>query len=251
MIVADTTVVSEFMRESPDPSVMAWAQGIDPSALTICVATVEEIERGLGRLPDGRRRRNLDQRWRNLVAAYADSIEVYDLLAAQNAADILVAAAAAGRPMSLADGQIAAPIEASREAREAVRRALAQELALGRSGVTGADVVAGRAALLQATRIGGYLVAGEQATRHASPDARWQALRQGVVARISIYAFTLDGLECEALVDLREARVTVFDGRGMPVGEEPRQDGLWRYRLRYDLAAGRWKLADLLEYAPG
>ena len=107
MIVADTTVVSEFMRESPDPSVLAWAQGIDPSALTICVATVEEIERGLGRLPDGRRRRYLDQRWRNLVAAYADSIEVYDLLAAQNAADILVAAAAAGRPMSLADGQIA------------------------------------------------------------------------------------------------------------------------------------------------
>ena len=49
---------------------------------------------------------------------------------------------------------------------------------------------------------------------------------------------------------LREARVTLFDGRGMPVGQEPRQDGLWRYRLRYDLAAGRWKLADLLEYVP-
>ena len=37
----------------------------------------------------------------------------------------------------------------------------------------------------------------------------------------------------------------------MPVGQEPRQDGLWRYRLRYDLEVGRWKLADLLEYAPG
>ena len=157
----------------------------------------------------------------------------------------------AGAMRRLADGQIAAPAEASRAAREAVRQALGQEMALGRNGMIGADAVAARDALLQATRIAGYLAAGEQATRNASPDARWQALNQGVVARISIYAFTLDGMECEALVDLREARVALFDGRGMPVGEEPRRDGLWRYRLRYDLAAGRWKLADLLEYAPG
>jgi hypothetical protein len=156
-----------------------------------------------------------------------------------------------GEMRRLADGQIAAPAEASRAAREAVRQALEQELALGRSGLSGADAIAGRAELLRATRTGIYLAAGEQATRNASPDARWQALNQGVIARISIYAFTLDGLECEALVDLREARVALFDGRGMPVGQEPRQDGLWRYRLRYDLAAGRWKLANLLEVAPG
>lgn len=107
MIIADTNVVSEFMRETPDPMVMAWAQDIDPSDLTICVVTVEEIERGLGRLPDGRRRRTLDRRWLNLVAAYADTIEVYDLQAAQHTASIIVAAEAAGRPMSLADAQIA------------------------------------------------------------------------------------------------------------------------------------------------
>ena len=59
----------------------------------------------------------------------------------------------AGAMRRLADGQIAAPAAASQAAREAVRQALERELALGRSGVSGADAVAGRAALLQATRI--------------------------------------------------------------------------------------------------
>lgn len=156
----------------------------------------------------------------------------------------------AGAMRRLADGQIAAPVAVSQAARDAVRQAFEQELTLGRSGRIGADAVASRMTLLQATRIGSYLWAGEQALRETAPGPAWQALNQGAIERISIYAFSLDGLECEALVALREARVTLFDGRGMPVGQEPRQDGLWRYRLRYDLAAGRWKLADLLEYVP-
>ena len=67
MIVADTNVVSEVMRDAPDPAVIRWAQSIDASDLTICVVTVEEIERGLGRLPEGRRRRELQQRWTRLL----------------------------------------------------------------------------------------------------------------------------------------------------------------------------------------
>lgn len=107
MIVADTNVVSEFMKDAPDPAVMAWAQDIDPSDLTICVVTVEEIERGLGRLPEGRRRRDLEQRWTTLVDTFAEAIAIYDLPAARQTARILVAAQTSGRPMSLADAQIA------------------------------------------------------------------------------------------------------------------------------------------------
>ena len=107
MIIADTNVVSEFMRYAPDPVVLAWAQGIDPSDLTICVVTVEEIERGLGRLPAGRRRRDLEERWGRLVDAFADAIAVYDLPAARQTAAILVEAQDSGRPMFLADAQLA------------------------------------------------------------------------------------------------------------------------------------------------
>lgn len=107
MIVADTNVVSEFMRDEPDASVMAWAQGLRPADLTICVITVEEIERGLGRLAEGRRRRDLTRRWQRLVDAYAELVAVYDLAAAQATAQLLVHAERGGRPMALADAQIA------------------------------------------------------------------------------------------------------------------------------------------------
>lgn len=107
MIIADTNVVSEFMRDDPDALVMVWARTVAPADLSICVVTVEEIERGLGLLPAGRRRRDLQARWRDLVDTFADAVVVYDLPAAQETAAILVAAQAAGRPMSLADAQIA------------------------------------------------------------------------------------------------------------------------------------------------
>ncbi|MEO5743418.1 MAG: type II toxin-antitoxin system VapC family toxin [Terracoccus sp.] len=107
MIVADTNVVSEFMRDAPDPAVIRWAQSIDASDLTICVVTVEEIERGLGRLAEGRRRRELKHRWTRLLDDFAEMVVSYDLLAARETAAVLVAAEGSGRPMALADAQIA------------------------------------------------------------------------------------------------------------------------------------------------
>lgn len=107
MIIADTNVVSEFMKETPDAAVMSWAQGIAPADLGICVVTIEEIERGLGRLPAGRRRGDLLRRWTELRQAFADTVVVYDAPAARETAAILVAAEVSGRPMSLADAQIA------------------------------------------------------------------------------------------------------------------------------------------------
>lgn len=107
MIIADTNVVSEFMKDAPDPAVFAWAQKLDSGVLSICAVTVEEIERELGRLPQGRRRRDLAQRWNKLVDVFIDAIVVYDVPAAQATARILVEAESTGRPMALADARIA------------------------------------------------------------------------------------------------------------------------------------------------
>lgn len=107
MIIADTNVVSEFMKDSPHHGVLAWARTLGPADLTISVVTVEEIERGLGRLPAGRRRNDLEQRWHHLLDAYSDTIAVYDVNAAQATARLLVDALDRGRPMALADAQIA------------------------------------------------------------------------------------------------------------------------------------------------
>ena len=108
MIVADTNVVSEFMREHPEPSVMGWAGTLAAGDLAITVITVEEIERGIAGIPVGRRRRDLEGRWHQLLDAYADSVLAYDVPAAHETAQILVNRASAGSPMSLADAQIAA-----------------------------------------------------------------------------------------------------------------------------------------------
>ncbi len=107
MIIADTNIVSEFMRDEPNPDVLAWAQGLGPTEVTICVVTVEEIERGLGGLPAGRRRIALEQRWQQLLAQFAETIALYDVPAARATARLLVEATQHGHPMSLADAQIA------------------------------------------------------------------------------------------------------------------------------------------------
>lgn len=107
MIIPDTNVVSEFMRDEPDPAVLSWATSLSPSDLTICVLTVEEIERGIRRLPSGKHQRQLQQRWQRLVSAFHETIVVYDIEAAEATAAVLVSAEAAGRQLSLADAQIA------------------------------------------------------------------------------------------------------------------------------------------------
>ena len=107
MIIADTNVVSEFMKDIPEANVLAWARDVATSDLTISVVTVEEIDRGLGRLPADRRRKDLTGRWATLVMALADAIAVYDVTAARATARVLVDGLNQGRTMSLADAQIA------------------------------------------------------------------------------------------------------------------------------------------------
>ncbi len=114
MIVADTNIVSEFMKDDPDVNVVSWARSIAPADLTISVVTVEEIERGLRQLPIGRKRGDLEQRWQRILSQFADILAVYDLAAAQATADVIVASRANGRPMSHADAQIAGTCVAGR-----------------------------------------------------------------------------------------------------------------------------------------
>ncbi len=107
MIIADTNIVSEFMKDAPDANVLSWARTLGPADLTISVVTVEEIDRGLGRLPKGRRRRDLERRWARLLDTFGDTIAIYDLTAARATARLLVDSLDQGRAMSLADAQIA------------------------------------------------------------------------------------------------------------------------------------------------
>ena len=107
MIVADTNIVSELMRDDPDPAVVTWASNIDAASLTITVVTVTEIEYGLARLPEGRRRRDLTSRWRQVLESYSDRLLTYDVDTARAAAEVMAERDRSGHPISLPDAQIA------------------------------------------------------------------------------------------------------------------------------------------------
>jgi len=69
VIILDTNVVSELMKPSPDVSVRGWLTAIGETPLTTTTVTVAEIQFGLRRLPEGRRKVDLQARFDALAGA--------------------------------------------------------------------------------------------------------------------------------------------------------------------------------------
>lgn len=59
MIVLDTNVVSELFRPRPEPRVIAWLEALTDD-VAITTITLTELLAGVRRLPDGRRRAELE-----------------------------------------------------------------------------------------------------------------------------------------------------------------------------------------------
>ena len=121
MIVLDTNVISELMRNSPQQAVLTWFDTQSTSSLFVTTVTEAEILTGIALLPDGRRRSGLaESADRLFTALFAGRILVFDSDAANIYAEIFAQRYASGRPISQADCQIAA-IARSREASIATR----------------------------------------------------------------------------------------------------------------------------------
>lgn len=67
MIVLDTNVVSELMRPTPSEAVHRWLAQTTAETLVTTVVTVAEVEYGIVRLPDSRRRADLVDRFEALI----------------------------------------------------------------------------------------------------------------------------------------------------------------------------------------
>ncbi|MEA4943534.1 MAG: type II toxin-antitoxin system VapC family toxin [Propionicimonas sp.] len=109
MIVLDTNVVSEILKPEPDPRVVAWLKELTDD-VSITAITLAELLAGLRRLPDGRRKAELSAGVDRALRPYRDSraILAFDDDAANHYADVLILREKAGRPISMADAQIAA-----------------------------------------------------------------------------------------------------------------------------------------------
>ena len=121
MIVLDTNVVSELMRDRPQPAVLAWLDRQPVSTLFVTAITEAEIRMGIALLPSGRRRRGLTTAAeRAFGVLFVGRILSFDSAAAHAYATIMADRRAAGRPISQADCQIAA-IARAREVPVATR----------------------------------------------------------------------------------------------------------------------------------
>ncbi|WP_281915957.1 type II toxin-antitoxin system VapC family toxin [Caldimonas thermodepolymerans] len=109
MILLDTNLISEPLRAAPEPRVVAWLDAQPLETLFLSVVTVAELRYGVARLPNGRRRKALVERLETQVLpAFASRILAFDLPATQAYADLMAKVQAAGQPIGMADGLIAA-----------------------------------------------------------------------------------------------------------------------------------------------
>jgi predicted nucleic acid-binding protein len=99
MIVLDTNVVSEFMRDHPRPEVLAWLDQQLANTLFVTAVTEAEVRSGIALLPSGRRRRGLAAAAeRAFGVLFAERILPFDSAAARAYAVIAADRRAAGRP---------------------------------------------------------------------------------------------------------------------------------------------------------
>jgi hypothetical protein len=108
MIILDTNVVSELMRPSPAPVVLAWLRQQTGSELFTTAITAAEVRYGIARLPDGHRKDDLMRAANEVFAAFPDQVLPFDDAAASAYADLVAQRERLGNPIDGFDGQIAA-----------------------------------------------------------------------------------------------------------------------------------------------
>ena len=109
MILLDTNVVSEPLRPSGDPAVLAWLDEQNIETLYLAAISLAELRFGIAALPAGKRKdalhRDLERR---VIPLFAGRILPFDMAASEAYAEIMALARAGGRAIGTADGYIAA-----------------------------------------------------------------------------------------------------------------------------------------------
>jgi predicted nucleic acid-binding protein len=109
MFIFDTNVLSEVMKETPDPAVVDWLTACPAEMMFTTTICQTEILYGLRRLPDGQKRQRLTAAAHALFAQeLVGRILPFDTAAATVYADLRITRERAGRPLAVEDGMIAA-----------------------------------------------------------------------------------------------------------------------------------------------
>lgn len=109
MIILDTNVISELMRPTPDPGVLAWVAAQPRGLLHTTRINQAEILYGIAALPAGRRRTRLAEAAQAMFAEdFSGRILPFGEAAALHFPEIVTARRRAGTPIEGFDALIAA-----------------------------------------------------------------------------------------------------------------------------------------------
>ena len=104
----DTCVLSETVKSIPDPNVLQWLEARNAHELCISAMSWGELQRGVARLPESRRRSELTSWLQRLETGFEDRILSFDQKASQAWAQMIVRAETQGKSLAAFDSIIAA-----------------------------------------------------------------------------------------------------------------------------------------------
>jgi predicted nucleic acid-binding protein len=109
MILLDTNVISEPLRQVPEPLVIAWMDAQLLETLYLSAITVAELRASVALLPAGKRRSRLqDSLEKRVLPLFAGRVLPFDLSCTHAYAAMMAKARTAGLAIGAADGYIAA-----------------------------------------------------------------------------------------------------------------------------------------------
>lgn len=105
----DTCFLSELRKPEPDSGIVAWVSDIDESRLFVSVLSLGEIQKGIARLANGRRK-NSFQHWleQDLQVRFEGRILSLDVVMVLEWGLLSAAAENQGRPAPVIDALLAA-----------------------------------------------------------------------------------------------------------------------------------------------
>lgn len=104
----DTCLLSELRKPEPDAGVVAWASDVDETRLFVSVLSLGEIQKGVAKLEDGRRK-NAFQHWleKDLLVRFEGRILPLDLDMAMEWGLVSAATESRGKPVPVVDALLA------------------------------------------------------------------------------------------------------------------------------------------------
>jgi predicted nucleic acid-binding protein len=114
MIVLDTNVISEPLRQAPESRVIEWIDAQPIETLYLSAITVAELRFGVASLPAGKRRDRLQESLeKQALPLFAGRILPFDMSASQSYGKLMAKARTSGLAIGTADGYIAATAAAN------------------------------------------------------------------------------------------------------------------------------------------